>query len=94
MMCLCLQVSSGDSYIQGCAFHDGFSPAIGVFGTEGLNVDDNVIHRTVGEGEHNSSSFTLPSPPSPQSLNLLETLRCVHYMFHPPFSNFAWLFLG
>uniref|UniRef100_A0A3P8VF56 PKHD1 like 1, tandem duplicate 2 n=1 Tax=Cynoglossus semilaevis TaxID=244447 RepID=A0A3P8VF56_CYNSE len=41
--------SSGDSYIQGCAFHDGFSPAIGVFGTEGLNVDDNVIHRTVGE---------------------------------------------
>lgn len=93
MMCLCLQVSSGDSYIQGCAFHDGFSPAIGVFGTEGLNVDDNVIHRTVGEGEHNSSSFTLPSPPSPQSLNLLETLRCVHYMFHPPFSNFARLFL-
>uniref|UniRef100_A0A3P8VH65 PKHD1 like 1, tandem duplicate 2 n=1 Tax=Cynoglossus semilaevis TaxID=244447 RepID=A0A3P8VH65_CYNSE len=49
MMCLFLQVSSGDSYIQGCAFHDGFSPAIGVFGTEGLNVDDNVIHRTVGE---------------------------------------------
>ncbi|XP_036949440.1 PKHD1 like 1, tandem duplicate 1 isoform X2 [Acanthopagrus latus] len=44
------QVSGGDSYIQGCAFHDGFSPAIGVFGTEGLNVDDNVVHHTVGEG--------------------------------------------
>uniref|UniRef100_A0A8C2XFR8 PKHD1 like 1, tandem duplicate 2 n=1 Tax=Cyclopterus lumpus TaxID=8103 RepID=A0A8C2XFR8_CYCLU len=39
-----------DSYIQGCAFHDGFSPAIGVFGTEGLSVDDNIVHRTVGEG--------------------------------------------
>ncbi|XP_042362122.1 fibrocystin-L-like [Plectropomus leopardus] len=38
-----------DTYIQGCAFHNGFSPAIGVFGTEGLNVDDNVVHHTVGE---------------------------------------------
>ncbi|XP_038131411.1 PKHD1 like 1, tandem duplicate 1 isoform X2 [Cyprinodon tularosa] len=44
------EVSGNDSYIQGCAFHDGFSPAIGVFGTSGLNVDDNVIHHTVGEG--------------------------------------------
>ncbi|XP_042290990.1 PKHD1 like 1, tandem duplicate 1 [Thunnus maccoyii] len=44
------KVSGEDSYLQGCAFHDGFSPAIGVFGTEGLNVDDNIVHRTVGEG--------------------------------------------
>uniref|UniRef100_A0A8D0AIF4 PKHD1 like 1 n=1 Tax=Sander lucioperca TaxID=283035 RepID=A0A8D0AIF4_SANLU len=44
------EVSEKDSYIQGCAFHDGFSPAIGVFGTDGLNVDDNVVYRTVGEG--------------------------------------------
>ncbi|XP_045915057.1 PKHD1 like 1, tandem duplicate 1 [Micropterus dolomieu] len=40
---------SGDT-IQGCAFHEGFSPAIGVFGTEGLNVDNNIVHHTVGEG--------------------------------------------
>ncbi|XP_057211103.1 fibrocystin-L-like [Triplophysa rosa] len=39
-----------ESYIKGCALHDGFAPAIGVFGTEGLNIDDNVIHHTVGEG--------------------------------------------
>ena len=39
-----------ESYIQGCGFHDGFSPAIGIFGTDGLTVDDNVIHFTVGEG--------------------------------------------
>ncbi|XP_054620387.1 fibrocystin-L-like isoform X2 [Dunckerocampus dactyliophorus] len=39
-----------ESYIQGCAFHSGFSPAIGVFGTEGIAIDDNVIHHTVGEG--------------------------------------------
>lgn len=44
------QVSGEDTYIQGCAFHDGFSPAIGVFGTEGMSVDDNIVHRTVGEG--------------------------------------------
>nr|XP_055075552.1 fibrocystin-L-like [Misgurnus anguillicaudatus] len=39
-----------ESYIKGCSFHDGFAPAIGVFGTDGLNIDDNVIHHTVGEG--------------------------------------------
>uniref|UniRef100_A0A8C5AWE7 PKHD1 like 1, tandem duplicate 1 n=1 Tax=Gadus morhua TaxID=8049 RepID=A0A8C5AWE7_GADMO len=40
----------GESYLQGCAFHNGFSPAIGVFGTDGMFVDDNVVHHTVGEG--------------------------------------------
>uniref|UniRef100_A0AAX7VHS5 Polycystic kidney and hepatic disease 1 (autosomal recessive)-like 1 n=1 Tax=Astatotilapia calliptera TaxID=8154 RepID=A0AAX7VHS5_ASTCA len=44
------EVQPTQSYIQGCAFHDGFSPAVGVFGTDGLNVDDNIIHHTVGEG--------------------------------------------
>ncbi|XP_030597029.1 PKHD1 like 1, tandem duplicate 1 [Archocentrus centrarchus] len=44
------EVSADESYIQGCAFHDGFSPAIGVFGTDGLSVDDNIVHHTVGEG--------------------------------------------
>uniref|UniRef100_A0A3Q3X6F5 Uncharacterized protein n=1 Tax=Mola mola TaxID=94237 RepID=A0A3Q3X6F5_MOLML len=43
------EVKQEDTYIQGCAFHDGFSPAIGVFGTEGLSVDDNIVHHTVGE---------------------------------------------
>ncbi|XP_036904303.1 fibrocystin-L isoform X2 [Sturnira hondurensis] len=38
------------SYIRGCAFHHGFSPAIGVFGTDGVDIDDNIIHFTVGEG--------------------------------------------
>ncbi|XP_062266639.1 PKHD1 like 1, tandem duplicate 1 [Platichthys flesus] len=44
------KVTGNESYIQGCAFHDGFSPAIGVFGTEEMNVDDNIVHHTVGEG--------------------------------------------
>ncbi|XP_028646735.2 PKHD1 like 1, tandem duplicate 1 [Erpetoichthys calabaricus] len=42
--------ANASSYIKGCAFHQGFSPAIGVFGTNGLSVHDNVIHFTVGEG--------------------------------------------
>ncbi|XP_040289774.1 fibrocystin-L-like [Bufo bufo] len=44
------EVLSNESYVKGCAFHDGFSPAIGVFYTNGLDIDDNVIHFTVGEG--------------------------------------------
>jgi hypothetical protein len=38
------------SSVKGCSFHNGFSPAIGVFGTDGLVVRDNVIHHTVGSG--------------------------------------------
>lgn len=56
------KVSGNDSYIQGCAFHDGFSPAIGVFGTTGLNVDDNVVHHTVGEGNPDHSPGETPRP--------------------------------
>ncbi|XP_019623376.1 PREDICTED: fibrocystin-L-like [Branchiostoma belcheri] len=38
-----------ESYIRKNTFHSGFSPAIGVFGTQNLNIDDNVIHHTVGQ---------------------------------------------
>ncbi|XP_056378576.1 fibrocystin-L-like isoform X2 [Hyla sarda] len=44
------EISSNESYVRGCAFHNGFSPAIGVFYTNGLDIDDNVIYFTVGEG--------------------------------------------
>ncbi|TRY58761.1 hypothetical protein DNTS_034591 [Danionella cerebrum] len=39
-----------ESYVKGCSFHDGFAPAVGAFGTDGLSIEDNVIHHTVGEG--------------------------------------------
>ncbi len=38
------------SYISKCTFHHGFSPAIGVFGTDKLPIEDNVIYHTVGSG--------------------------------------------
>uniref|UniRef100_A0A3Q2Z1Q4 PKHD1 like 1, tandem duplicate 1 n=1 Tax=Hippocampus comes TaxID=109280 RepID=A0A3Q2Z1Q4_HIPCM len=40
---------ANDSSIQGCSFHSGFSPAIGVFRTDDLAIEDNVIHHTVGD---------------------------------------------
>uniref|UniRef100_A0A4W4EJY7 Polycystic kidney and hepatic disease 1 (autosomal recessive)-like 1 n=1 Tax=Electrophorus electricus TaxID=8005 RepID=A0A4W4EJY7_ELEEL len=45
-----LNLGVNESYLKGCAFHHGFAPAVGIFGTHGLNVDDNIIHHTVGEG--------------------------------------------
>uniref|UniRef100_A0AAR2IPV4 Polycystic kidney and hepatic disease 1 (autosomal recessive)-like 1 n=1 Tax=Pygocentrus nattereri TaxID=42514 RepID=A0AAR2IPV4_PYGNA len=45
-----LNLGVNESYIKGCAIHHGFAPAIGIFGTDGLSVDDNVIHHAVGEG--------------------------------------------
>ncbi|XP_033119893.1 fibrocystin-L-like [Anneissia japonica] len=38
------------SYVRSCTFHNGFSPAIGVFGASGVLIEDNVIHHTVGAG--------------------------------------------
>nr|XP_032810523.1 fibrocystin-L isoform X1 [Petromyzon marinus] len=42
--------SETPSYVRGCSFHHGFAPAIGVFSTDGVDIDDNVVHFTVGEG--------------------------------------------
>ncbi|XP_072027284.1 LOW QUALITY PROTEIN: fibrocystin-L-like [Amphiura filiformis] len=42
--------SVGDSlsYVTGCSFHQGFSSAIGLFGAQGVLIQDNIIHHTVG----------------------------------------------
>ncbi|XP_076865903.1 fibrocystin-L-like isoform X2 [Brachyhypopomus gauderio] len=44
------EVNQNETYVKGCAFHHGFAPAVGIFGTNGLSVEDNIIHHTVGEG--------------------------------------------
>lgn len=41
-------VDGNTSYVRGNSIHDGFSTAIGVFGTNSLAIENNVIHRTVG----------------------------------------------
>ncbi|CAH1788932.1 unnamed protein product [Owenia fusiformis] len=45
------------SFVNSCTFHHGFSSAIGVFGTDGLVVSDNVIYHTVGAGMKIGDSF-------------------------------------
>ena len=39
------------SSLKSCTFNHGFSTAVGVFGTDGLVIEDNVIYHTVGAGE-------------------------------------------
>ncbi|XP_069121982.1 fibrocystin-L-like [Argopecten irradians] len=46
------------SYVNKCAFHNGFSPAIGVFATHSLPIEDNVVHHTVWWGIQTSSDDT------------------------------------
>lgn len=41
-------VRGTDSYIQECSFCNGYNTAIGIFGTDGVLVECNVIHSTVG----------------------------------------------
>lgn len=52
-------VDGNSSYIRGNSFHHGFNTGIGVFGTNNLLVQDNVIYFTLGpcirdEGNGNS----------------------------------------
>ena len=52
-------VDGNTSYVRGNAFHDCFNTGIGVFGTDSLTVEDNVVHHTVGPsirvaGKYNS----------------------------------------
>jgi len=36
--------------VSGCSFNDGFNAGIGVYGTNDLTVENNVVHHTVGPG--------------------------------------------
>ena len=36
------------SYLKSCSFNENFSPAIGIFGANGIELRDNVVYRTVG----------------------------------------------
>ena len=41
-------VQGNDSFVQGCSFDFNFNIGIGVFGTNNLLIEDNVIYHTVG----------------------------------------------
>ncbi|KAK7105773.1 hypothetical protein V1264_017108 [Littorina saxatilis] len=46
------------SYVRNNAFHNGFSPAVGVFAVDNLEVSGNVIHHTVYHAIHTTSIGT------------------------------------
>ena len=53
------------SFVRRCAFHNGYSTAIGAFAIQGLEIDQNIVHHTVGPGLENISgvqfiAFKLP----------------------------------
>ena len=43
-----LNINGRDSYIRSSSVHDGYNTGIGVFGSSGVQLSDNVIHNTVG----------------------------------------------
>ena len=47
------------SYVRKNTFHSGFNTAIGVFAIDGLEVDGNVVHHTVGEGKSHFNTYTI-----------------------------------
>ena len=42
-------LGSTNSYVRYSSIHDGYNVGIGVFGTNGMSLENNVIHSTVGE---------------------------------------------
>ena len=43
-----LNINGRGSYVRSSSIHDGYNTGIGVFGSDGFQVTDNVIHNTVG----------------------------------------------
>lgn len=46
------------SSVKKCTFHHNFSPAIGIYGTSGLRVENNVVYHTIGAGNYNKDKGT------------------------------------
>ena len=39
------------SYVSNCSFHHGFAPAVGIFGSNQIEVTHNVVYKTVWSGK-------------------------------------------
>ncbi|XP_012942613.1 fibrocystin-L [Aplysia californica] len=46
------------SYVKKSTFHSGFNTAIGAFAVDGLEIDDNVVYHTVGQGIRTEATGT------------------------------------
>ncbi|XP_076825620.1 fibrocystin-L-like isoform X2 [Clavelina lepadiformis] len=43
-------VPARPAFVKNCAFHDGYSTAIGTFGADDVTISGNVVHRTIFDG--------------------------------------------
>ena len=43
-------INGNESFVYGSSFNDGFNMGIGIYGTNDIEIEDNVIHHTVGPG--------------------------------------------
>ena len=43
-------INGNESFVQGCSFNDGYNTGIGIFGTNNLLVEDNILYHVVGAG--------------------------------------------
>eukprot|EP00795_Rhopilema_esculentum_P009048 gene9048-16692_t len=78
------KIQGNESFVRGSSFHDGFSSGIGIFGTDKLLVEDNVLHHVVGAGIRNKGSDNRILR------NLVVYLLAIHTFkgLKPPFDQF------
>ena len=51
-----LNANGQGSYVRSCSIHDGYNTGIGIFGTNTMELTNNVIHSTVGSSIHATGS--------------------------------------
>ena len=44
-------ITTGTSYVKGCSFSHGYSAAIGAFSSDGIHIENNVVHGTWKTGK-------------------------------------------
>ena len=51
-------IQGNESFVRGNSFQDGYNTGMGIFGTENLSVEDNVLHHVVGAGIRDQGTGT------------------------------------
>ena len=70
-------IATGDNYIRSSSVHNGYNTGIGVFGTNAVQLTDNVIHDTVGSSIHADGSHLVVTGNLASLSRFLATYRSV-----------------
>ena len=49
-------IQGNESFVRGSSFQDGFNSGLGIFGTDNLLIEDNILYHVVGAGIRNQGS--------------------------------------